>query len=342
MLEFLLNIVLLAIGFGIILKASDIFVDNISLFAKSLGISEFIIGLTLVAFGTSVPELVSSVIASFKGSSQLALGNLIGSNITNIGLILGLTGIISVVKIKHGVIKRDGYLMLASSILFYLFAVSLQLSRWEGILLILMYIAYLIFLFKERTIFETDFFEDYLHFFINFEFLKVLKKINENHNHHRRKIALKEFFVSAVSLIFVVLSANLIVDKSVWIARAIGVTEGFIGLTIVALGTSLPELSVSIVAAKKGQGDIALGNILGSNLVNIMFILGISALIAPIQLTKFTALFVAPFLLILSFLLITFTAKENKLKRWQGAILLGLYIMFIIVSTANQLVNNIK
>ena len=136
MLEFLLNIILLIIGFAIILKASDIFIDKITVVAKSIGISEFVIGLTMVAFGTSVPELVSSVIASIKGSSPLALGNIMGSNITNIGLILGITGMISVVKIKHNVIKRDGYIMLLTSALFYLFTVSLELSRFEAIILI--------------------------------------------------------------------------------------------------------------------------------------------------------------------------------------------------------------
>jgi len=342
MLEFLLNVIILVIGFAIILKSADIFIDKISLVAKSLGISEFIIGLTMVAFGTSVPELVSSVIASLKGSSQLALGNLVGSNITNLGLILGITGMISVVKINSHIIKRDGYLMLLSSVIFYLFTVSFELSRIEAIFLILMYLAYLLFLFKEKKIFDTDFFEDYLNFFINFEFLSVLKQTNHNHNHHKHKVVIKDIILSIISLAFVVLGANLVVDKSLWMARTIGVTEGFIGYTLVALGTTLPEMSVSITAAKKGKGDIALGNILGSNIVNILFILSISALIAPISFSNFTKFFVAPFLLFISFLLIWFIHKKNRLMRWQGAVMFGLYILFILISSANQVFHFIK
>ncbi|MFH0876547.1 MAG: calcium/sodium antiporter [archaeon] len=342
MLEYIINFIVFAVGLFILIKASDIFVDNVSIFAKSIGISEFIIGLTLVAFGTSMPELVSSLIASIKGSTQLVVGNLVGSNIANIGLILGITGLISVIKIEDGIIKRDGYLMLFSTALFYIFTVSHQLSQVEAGMLIIMYLVYLIFLFKEKTLFETDFFEDYLNFFIKFQFLNVLHKMNKKNNNNHPKIAFKELFISILSLIFVVLGANIIVDKSIWLAKAIGVTEGFIGLTIVALGTSLPELSISIVAAKKGQGDIALGNILGSNIVNIMFILGVSALITPIQFTKFTTFFVAPFLLFLSFLLIVFIARKNKLQKWQSAALLGFYILFIIVSSINQVIQLIK
>jgi len=199
--------------------------------------------------------------------------------------------------------------------------------------------------FEEQEIedeFDTDFFEDYLNFFINFEFLSVLKQTNHNHNHHKHKVVIKDIILSIISLAFVVLGANLVVDKSLWMARTIGVTEGFIGYTLVALGTTLPEMSVSIAAARKGKGDIALGNILGSNIVNIMFILSLSALIAPISFSNFTRVFVAPFLVLLSILLIVFTHKENQMKKWQSAVLLGLYLLFIIISSANQVFHFIK
>lgn len=339
MLEYVSNFLLFALGLFILIKASDIFVDKISIFAKSAGISEFVIGLTLVAVGTSMPEMVSSLIASFRGSTQLVVGNLVGSNIANIGLILGIAGMISVIKVDNHIIKRDGYLMLFSSAIFYIFSATRELSRLEAIILILMYLGYLLFLFKERTLFETDFFEDYLHFFINFNFLEVLTNIKKGHIKSNPKAAFKELAISVVSLAFVIFGANMIVDKSIWLAKAVGVTEGFIGLTIVAIGTSLPELSISITAAKNKKGDIVLGNILGSNIVNIMFILGISALITPIQFTSFTTFFVGPFLLFLSSILILFIAKKNRLQKWQGAVLLGLYAFFIIVSTARQLIN---
>jgi cation:H+ antiporter len=342
MIEYIFNIFLFAIGLFVLIKASDIFVDKISIFAKSVGISEFIIGLTLVAFGTSMPELVSSIIASIKGSPQLVVGNLLGSNIANIGLILGITGMISIIKLEEGVIKRDGYIMLASSIIVYLFTVSVELSRFEALILILMYISYLIFLFKEKTIFETEFFEDYLHFFINFQFLKVLRKVNHAGDRSKHAVAYKELLISLGCLIFVIIGADLIVDKSIWLAGAIGVTEGFIGLTIVALGTSLPELSISVAAARKGQGEIVLGNILGSNIMNILFIMGISALITPIQFTRFTTFFVGPFMIFLSALLMMFIIGKKRLKRWQGAVLIGFYILFVIVSIANQVINNIN
>jgi cation:H+ antiporter len=272
-----------------------------------------------------------------KGSTQLVIGNLIGSNIANMGLILGITGIISVVRINENMIKRDGYLMLASAFLFCVFAFSSQLSRIEASLMILMYVAYMIFLFREKTIFDTDFFEDYVNFFINLEFVKAFRKMKVKRNDKGQNWAYRELLISIGCMILVILSANVMVDKSIWLAKAIGVTEGFIGLTLVALGTSLPELSISIAASRKGQGDIALGNVIGSNIVNIMFIVGVSGLISPISLTGPSTIFAALLMLVMSSLLILFIARKSRLYRWQSSTLLGLYIIFIAANTFMQL-----
>lgn len=333
--DIIINIFLFAIGLLLLLKSSEKFVEFVSAFAKSIGVSQFIIGLTLVAFGTSMPELVSSLIASIKGSPDIVIGNILGSNIANIGLIIGITAFISSVKADRDMIKRDGYMMLASAIVTYIFVVSHELSRTESVILILMYLAYLIFLFKERSVFETGFFDEYLDYFINFEFLKVVWKKGKNEK-KSISISYKDMFFSAASLTIVILSANLIVDKSVWLAGTLGVTEGFIGLTLIALGTSLPELAVSVTAAKKGHGEIALGNVLGSNIVNILFILSLSSFFSPLSLSAFESFFIGPLMVLLSFLLIIFIAVKNRLRKIHGVIFLFIYLIFLAGTVLNQ------
>jgi cation:H+ antiporter len=337
MINVIVNLVVLLVSLFLLVKGSEVFVDYVTVFAKKVGLSEFVIGLTLVAFGTSIPELISSLVASLRGSSEIVVGNIIGSNIANIGLILGLAGIIANVSIAEGVVKRDGYLMFGASVLFFLFSMTGVISRLVGMLLVSIYLLYLLFLLKEKRIFHTHFFEGYLHFFIKFGFVELLKKIETANIWKDFRLISRDFVTTMLSLLLVIISANLVVDRAIWVSDTLGVGQGFIALTLIALGTSLPELSISVIASRRHKGDIVLGNILGSNIVNILFILGICSILSPIHISSFTTGFLAPFLMIQSAMLLIFTFRSNVITRWKSIVMLMSYLIFISYSAFMQL-----
>lgn len=324
-------LLLICLGFFILIKSSDLFVDKMSAFAKSIGVSEFIIGLTIVALGTSFPELVSSIISTLKGLPELTIGSLLGSNIANIGLILGLSGMIGNIDIEHKIIKRDGYMMMFAAIIFYIFAISLEMSRAESFILLLIYVSYIIFLFKERKVFEKEYFSDFLSYTISLKFLKNLISKKSKYS-QKTKMDIKSLIISGFSLAGVIIGSMIVVNNAIKLSTSLGISEGFVGLTLIALGTSLPELSISLLAAKKGHGEIALGNVFGSNIANTLLIIGISSFIAPFSLSGLVKYFIIPFMLLLYVLLLVFIQKENILYRWQSRILFVLYLLFISVN----------
>ncbi len=323
----------IVLGFFLLIKASDIFVDKMSLVAESIGVSEFVIGLTVVALGTSFPELISSAISTFKGLPEMTLGSLLGSNIANIALILGISGMINNIEIEHKIIKRDGYMMAFAGLLFYLFSVSLEMSRAESFILLIIYISYVIFLFKDKKVFEKDYFTDFLSFALSLKFIKNLMS-KKSEFEKKKKIDWNSLLIACLCLIAVVLGATLVINNSIKLSKLLGISEGFVGLTLIGIGTSLPELSISILASKKGHGEIALGNVFGSNIANTLLILGISSFISPFSLSNLTKFFIVPFMVFISFLLIFFIHKENTLHKWQSKILFFLYLVFISINLA--------
>ena len=256
----ILELFLLALGFSMLVKGADWFVDGTSGMARKLGIPQLVVGLTIVAMGTSTPEAAVSITAALKNNAGIAIGNVIGSNILNILIILGVTAVIKTVAIQKSTLYVEIPYLLVVTIVLILMGLDGKVSRIEGILLwgmFLIYLAYLYYLAKKGK--------------------EEKEKVEES---------IWKLIVSAIlGGAIVVWGSDITVDAATKIAQILGMSERFIGLTIVALGTSLPELVTSVTAARKGNADIAIGNIVGSNIFNILFVIGTAALIIPVPYT---------------------------------------------------------
>ncbi|HCI03448.1 MAG: calcium/sodium antiporter [Candidatus Peribacteraceae bacterium] len=318
------------LGFVLLIKGADWLVTGASSIARRMRISELVIGLTVVSFGTSAPELIVNIFASFQGSADIAIGNIVGSNISNTLLILGITAIIAPLLVQRStVLKQIPFNLLAACTLFIMandmlvdgYAQS-ELSRSDGLAFLAFFVIFLYYTFGIRHVGHEE----------------------EKDEHEKPKI---NVWV-ATSLVVLgcfglAVGGKLVVDGAITIARIWNVSEAFIGLTIVAIGTSLPELAASAVAAYKGRSDIAVGNIVGSNIFNIFWILGISSVIKPLPFqpsTNFDLLMV-----VLSTALLFFLVHNGKphrrlilwwrqsqdyiIRRWEGVILLSCYICYI-------------
>ena len=296
-----INIFLFILGLVFLVGGAEYFIKSAASIAKKLGISEFIIGLTLVALGTSIPELASSIAASIKNASGIIIGNVIGSNIANIGLIIGIAATIAVIKTKKQMVRRDGYIMLFAAGLFYIFIINGVLSRIEAGILLLLYVAYIAFLIEEQPEFEEYHFGHFLRYFFGFQYLitirsrifgskdknKITPKEKKEVKELFRAGLIKDFLIVIIAGFAVVIGANYLIESAVFFANLFNIPENLIGLSLIAIGTSLPELFVSITAARKGYGNIAVGNIIGSNIANIFLVLGVSGLILPLAIIYF-------------------------------------------------------
>ena len=307
-MEILLQVGLLVLGFVMLIKGADWFVDGASGIASKLGVPQLVVGLTIVAMGTSLPEAAVSVTAALDGNAGITVGNVVGSNILNILIILGITGVITAVAVQKSTIRYEIPFMLVITILTIVLGMSgNSISRVEGIILWVFFIAYLAYLFV------------------------LAKKGNQSEEEAPNKDAKvwKLILGLVVGLVIVVWGSNIAVDAATALAKIIGLSDRFIGLTIVALGTSLPELVTSVTAARKGNADIAIGNIVGSNIFNILFVIGTSALIIPVA---FESNFVIDTIIALAagILLWVSVAKSKKLTRpWGIVMLLGYAAYFV-------------
>lgn len=328
-----MNLILFALGFVLLIKGSDYFVKNASIIAKKIGVSEFVIGLTLVAIGTSLPELASSLFASYKGQSGIILGEIIGSNIANIGLIAGIMAILAVVVTKKEMLVRDGYFLLFTVILFFAFLLNGFITPIIGVAFLIIYVAYLAFLFESSSNHnERDSFEEFINYFIKFKYIGTVKKQIKrriNPKKSNEKISLN-LLVLVVSGVFIFLGAKLLVEQAIFFADLLAISTNIIGLTLIAFGTSLPELSISISAIKNKLGSIALGNIIGSCIANILLVIGVSSFINPIIVDRLTLLYTAPFMLFISALLLFFMQKNHKLTKKHGIIFIVFYVLFLM------------
>ena len=301
-------IALLIVGFVMLTKGADWFVDGSSALAFRLGIPQLVIGLTIVAMGTSAPEAAVSITSALKGNEGITVGNVVGSNIMNILLILGIASVIVPLAVQKSTRMIEIPYMIAITVLFGVLGYTGEMvTRVEGGIL---WIAFLIYL-------------GYL--------LWMAKKGKEDNEPDEKQKSLPvQLLMILTGLICIVLGSDFVVDGATEIAKVIGISDRIIGLTIVAFGTSLPELVTSIAAARRGNADIAIGNIVGSNVFNILFVAGTSALISPIVFeSKFvldTAVATAPAVL----LLVCVCNKEGKLKRSGGIIMLAAYAAYFV------------
>lgn len=315
----MLTAVLFLVGFILLVKGADSMVTGASALAKKLGISALVIGLTIVAFGTSAPELVVNLLASLNGNTDIAIGNIVGSNIANILLILGVAAIIHPLAVQKGTAwKEIPFALLAIIVLFIMASDSILngatesvLTRGDGLVLISFFIIFMYYIFG------------------------VAKQTPAQEDNAEEPIADLSYSRSAVmiigGLVALVIGGKWIVDGAVLFATSLGVSQSLIGLTIVAIGTSLPELATSVVAAMKKQSDIAVGNVVGSNIFNVFWILGISAIISPLPFAEALRLdlLVAVLVTLLLFLAL-FAGKRHVLERWQGVCFVLLYVIYII------------
>ena len=295
-----MNIILLVLGFILLLKGADWFVDGASSIASRFGIPQLIIGLTIVAMGTSLPEAFVSITATLKSNAAITIGNVVGSNILNVGIILGVTALIRPLHIQNSTIKYEMPFMMLVTLVLILQGINHTISRFDGIVMWLFFLGYLYYIFKmsKNQMEETE-----------------IKKTNP-------------LFIP-LGLICLMVGSNFAVDAATNIAISLGVSQRFIGLTIVALGTSLPELVTSVTAARKGNADIAIGNIIGSNIFNILFVVGSSALITPVPFESHFIIdsFVA---ILIGLVLYLCTKKTRVLDKKTGILLLVTYSIYFI------------
>lgn len=303
----------LILGLIILLFGGKILVDGASSIALKLGMSAGLIGLTVVAFGTSAPELLVSLNAALKGNSDISIGNVVGSNIANIALVLGLSGLFYPILIRREHLRFDYALMVLVTIVFYLLSLNHEIGLWKGIFLFGGFIGFNAFLFRNLG-----------------QGIKDEKELVEEEIEEVKSYSwiasLGLFFGGIIGLYF---GSDLLVANAVEISREFGVSERVIGVTIIAVGTSLPELITSIMAALAKRTDLALGNILGSNIMNILSIIGLTAIIKPITVSQ--EFLSSDYLWMIGFTLILFPLMKTKMRisLVEGSILLLGYVAYL-------------
>ena len=299
----------LAAGLSLLVKGADLFVDGAGGLAAGLGISQLVIGLTVVAMGTSMPEAAVSISAVIKGNAEITIGNVVGSNILNILIILGLSAVIIPLAVEKNTIRCELPFLTGVSILLLLQGLDGEIGLLDVMIQVVLFGVYLVYLFAQAR--------------------KNRKENGKEDANKQVRNVWQLILLCILGLVMTVAGSSLAVDAASEIAVKLGMSQRLIGLTIVALGTSLPELVTSVTAAKKGKPDIAIGNIVGSNIFNILFVVGISALIHPVAFAegfRFDSIVSAAAAL----MLILFCAKGKKLKRWQGILMLAVYGLYFL------------
>ena len=309
-MTFMIQSLLLVVGFVMLVKGADWFVDGSSSLARRFGIPQLVIGLTIVAMGTSAPEAAVSIAAALKGNADITIGNIVGSNILNILIILGVSSLLTNLEVAKSTIRAEIPFMLVITAVLMIQGRDGVVGAGNGLVLLVLFIVYLAYLFwmakqGREEVREAD----------------VVQPLWKN------------LAMTGIGLVLIVWGSNVTVDAATALARIFGMSERFIGLTIVALGTSLPELFTSVNAARKGNADIAIGNIVGSNVFNILFVVGLSGLITPVP---FADLFVIDTLVAMAAaaFLGGFCVKKGRLVTWHGVVMLmgyGAYLGWLLM-----------
>ena len=301
----MINVLFLLLGFIFLIKGADCFVDSASAIARRFKIPSMIIGLVIVSIGTSLPELSVSVSSSLNGMNDLSVANVVGSNIFNILMVLGFSSLITELPIEESSIKFDLPFLNIVSIMLLAMLISLTLGRFNGVILIGIFVYFLWHTIKP-----------------------ILKNEDNTEKEIENKLSFKVIVLGILGVIGIILGGDMVVDSASNIAKMFGMSENLIGLTIVAIGTSLPEFVTSIIAVLKGENEIAIGNVIGSNIFNILLILGVSSVISPIV-VSFISVIDVVFMIGITILLYVFVIKNKVLNRCQGIAFIFLYIGYI-------------
>ena len=306
------NIFLLIVGFLILIKGSDYFVDGASSFSSNLKVPKIVIALTIVAFGTSAPEFAVSVKSMMSGSGELVLGNVIGSNVINILLILGVSSLVRELTVKNNTVKKElPILLMITTLLAVVFCDSSfnnnminTITRADSIVILLFFLIFMYYLFS------------------------VIRNRNDKDNEEPQYKLGKSIIVSIIGVVAIIVGSNFVVDSATYIAEYFGISERIIGLTVVALGTSLPELVTSVVAAKKNEVDLAVGNIIGSNIFNIGIVLALPIImygdVVPIGFNMLDIVV----MIVSAFILFCFSANDGKISKKEGIVMLSLFLLY--------------
>jgi cation:H+ antiporter len=324
----------LAAGLVLLIAGGEILVRGAVTTAERLGVSPLLIGLTLVGFGTSAPEMVISVQAAMTGSPGIAIGNFVGSSISNIFLILGLTAILAPIAVDSRALSRDGTFVLITAVLFTLTSLLLPYDPFVGWTFIALLVIYLIYAWQQERGHSSD-----GHTSAYEMSLAYHEKRSQNGNApsamemraHKTLLIATPVGVAILGLVVVIAGGRLLVDSAIEIARAWQITETVIGLTIVAVGTSLPELVTCVIAGLKGQPSVAIGNILGSNIYNILAVGGMTAIIAPTTVPEHIIYFDNPVMIAAAVLLIFFARTGFQISRLEGTLLFACYVAYLFV-----------
>ena len=329
----LLDIVLIIIGVAMVLYGADRLTEGASALARRMNVSEIIIGLTIVAAGTSAPELFVSMASALKGTPDLAVGNVVGSNTMNCMLIVGCAAMVAPMTISRSTVKKDMPFSVGASVLLMLLALNSFLGRVDGIILLLGFAAFMAYTLRQA---KTDKAED--HGDGSDDPISGGNGITQNRPHDPGGNGItqnrphdpvwKNVLFLLGGLLLLAVGSNVFVGHASSLALSLGVSEGVVGLTVVAGGTSLPELATSVVAARKGQSAIAIGNVIGSNVFNILLILGLTATISPLEITGITTIDMAVMLLSVA-LVWLFSFTRFTVERWEGAVLVGGYLVYL-------------
>ena len=304
-MNMLLDILLIIIGVALVLKGADFLTEGASALARRMHVPEIVIGLTIVAAGTSAPELFVSVVSALNGTPDLAVGNVVGSNTMNCMLIVGCAAMVAPMTISRSTVRKDIPFAVMASILLTLIALDNYLGRIDGIILLLGFVV-----------------------FMAYTLLQAKNGQAEPQTEVRQLNPWLSLLFLVSGLAMLVAGSNVFVGSASSVAAALGVSEGVIGLTVVAGGTSLPELATSVVAARKGQSAIAIGNVIGSNVFNILLILGMTAVISPLQIEGITTIDMA--VMLISVILVwLFSFTRFTVERWEGALLVGGYLAYL-------------
>ena len=310
------NLILLSFGILILVKGSDGVIEGASVIARHYGIPDLVIGITLVSIGTSLPELATNVYAAFIGEGGVAIGNVVGSNITNVLLVAGIAvsgvGLLPIDKVTF---YRDAVTMITVYILFSFFCYFsrtpvYQVNRLEGLLLFTASLAYIFLLLKNKR-----------------GSVEISHQNNPRRDSH--DFIVKSTFNTFFSCLCVILGAKFIVDNVVWAARRLEIPEELVSATVIALGTSLPEVAVTVSGIAKKKRDIALGNIIGSNTFNILLVMGLTACIRPVPVSSDVRMFLIPYMLFTGLAFVVFMRTAWALVRWEGVFFLAGYAFFI-------------
>ena len=302
----IIQVVLLLVGFVFLIKGSDFFVDGASSIASLLKIPTIIVGLTIVALGTSAPEAAVSITSSLTGSNAMAVSNVIGSNLFNILMVIGISALLGDLLMEKSVLNKDlPFLVIITLIFAGFIIIGWDITSLEGIILLVILIGYIFYLVRST------------------------RKSSDANKVEEAKLSLpKSIIFIIVGLAGIVLGGDLVVDSASAIAMALGMSETLVGLTIVAIGTSLPELVTSITALKKGENQLVIGNVIGSNIFNILFVLGASSAISAIPLDS-TMLIDVVFMVIVTVICFIFGKTQDKFDKKEGIILVTLFIIYM-------------